>query len=417
VVDYRKFSKARLIEELQRLQAAQQEDGQNQYLHHKLQVHQIELEVQNRELRDKERELQAALDKYADLYDFSPVGYLTLDRKGVISEINLTATHLLGKTRSQLLGSPFTAQIGAGFGRKFLQVLGQAVETGREQSVDLELRNGPASRREVQLQMLVLESGGHRVVRTALLDVTEQRKAQRDARRLLEDRARLLRLQTANDLATRLAHELNQPLAAISLTAEAGRQLLKQAAPDGRRLDDNLKKISGMALRAGEIIRLLRTFITQGRIAPEMLDLNTTVTQASVLLGVRAEQSGIRLRLELREPSPAVMGVAVQIEQVLLNLMQNALSAIMEAGMAEGEICVETRKTDGMVRVTVTDTGPGIDTGEADALFDPQHAAAGNSPGLGLHICHSLIEAHGGRLWVEPHSPGGIFHFELPVVQ
>jgi C4-dicarboxylate-specific signal transduction histidine kinase len=420
VVDYQKYSKARLIAELQRLQAAQQtqpDEGQHQYLHHELQVHQIELEMQNRELREKERELQAALDKYADLYDFSPVGYLTLDRMGVINEINLTATHLLGKTRIQLLGSPLVAQLGAGFGKKFLQVLGQALETGREQSVDLELRKGPAECREVQLQMLVLESGGHRVVRTALLDVTEQRKAQRDARQLLEDKARLLRLQTANDLTTMLAHELNQPLTAVSLTAEAGRQLLKQAGPNDQRLDDNLKKISGMALRAGEIIRLLRTFIQRGEIVAEALDLNTTVTQASALLGIRAQQSGIQLRLELCEPSPAVMGVAVQIEQVLFNLLQNALNGIIEAGMDGGEICVETRETDGMARVTVTDTGPGVDAGGAAALFDPQYAAAGNSPGLGLHICHSLIEAHGGRLWVEPHSPGGSFHFELPAVR
>ena len=416
MIDYRKFSKARLIEELQRLQAAQQDDGQKQYLHHELQVHQIELEVQNRELRDKERELQLALDRYADLYDFSPVGYLTLDRMGVIIEVNLTATHLLGKTRNQLLGSPLAAQLGAGFVRNFLQALGQVLETGREQSVDLELRYEPAERCEVQLQMLVLESGGRRVVRTAMLDVTKQRMAQRDARRLLEDRARLQRLQTANDLATMLAHELNQPLAAISMTADASRGLLMRAVPDGQRLDDNLKKISGMALRAGEIIRLLRTFIQQGKVASRKLDLNTMVTQASALLGMRAEQSGIHLRLELREPSPAVMGVAVQIEQVLFNLMQNALNAIIEAGMTGGEICMETRKTNGMVRVTVTDTGPGVGAEEAVALFDPQYAAAGNSPGLGLHICHNLIEAHGGRLWVEPQTPGGIFHFELPAV-
>jgi len=400
---------------MQAVQGGHDPEGEGRYLRHDLQVHQIELEMQNRELRDKERELQTALDKYADLYDFAPVGYLTLDHQGVIHNINLTAAQLLEKTRAHLLGSPLVALLDSGCSGSFLAALRQALDTGREQSVDLVLRNNTrGTGREVQLQMLAQESSGRRVVRTAMLDVTEARKAQRDARRLLEETARLQRLRTANDLATMLAHELNQPLAAISMTADASRRLLGQAGADDKRLVDNLEKISGMALRAGEIIRLLRTFMQRGQIEREPLDLNKLVTHANTLLGIKAEQSGIRLRLDLCDPAPMVVGVAVQIEQVLLNLLHNAVNAILEAGMAGGEICVRTRKGDAMASVSVSDTGPGVAAGAAATLFDPLHGAAGNAPGPGLHICHSLIEAHGGRLCVESQASGRTFHFELP---
>jgi signal transduction histidine kinase len=108
------------------------------------------------------------------------------------------------------------------------------------------------------------------------------------------------------------------------------------------------------------------------------------------------------------------MGVGIHIEQVLLNLMRNAIDAIREAKMKSGSITVSTRQQDGMARVSVCDSGPGIDAGKVDKVFEPLASQKEYGLGVGLRISRRLIEAHGGKLWVEPHQPGGIFHFILP---
>jgi PAS domain S-box-containing protein len=245
-------------------------------------------------------------------------------------------------------------------------------------------------------------------------DVTDQVKAEDDARRHLEEASRLQRLQTASELATMLAHELNQPLAAIATYAAAGQHLLRKPG-DGDRVAETLERISEQALRAGEAIRHLRAFVSRGRLDPVALDLNAVIRRACTLLTPRARSSGVTLVAELDEDLPAVAGVDVHIEQVLLNLLGNALEAIQGAGMPSGSIEVTTRRDAGMARVSVRDTGPGIDAATAARLFEPFFTRKAQGLGVGLPICRSLVEAQGGRLWAEPHTPGGVFRFTLPL--
>ncbi len=246
------------------------------------------------------------------------------------------------------------------------------------------------------------------------LDITEQHQAEIRARETLEEASRLQRLQTANELATLLAHELNQPLAAIASYAEAGQQLLRHTPLEQDKLTRNLEQISQQSLRAGEAIRHLRAFVGRGRIEPVPLDLNAVVRSTGTLMMPKARSRGVRLVLDLDETLPQVMGVGVHIEQVLLNLIRNAIDAIRDAGMKSGSITVTTRRQEGMARISVCDSGPGIDAERADKVFEPLASRKEYGLGVGLRISRSLIEAHGGRLWVEPHRPGGIFHFVLP---
>jgi PAS domain S-box-containing protein len=246
------------------------------------------------------------------------------------------------------------------------------------------------------------------------IDITEQRKAENQARQHLEEVSRLQRLQTANELATMLAHELNQPLAAIASYAEAGRQLLGYAPLELDKLAQNLERISQQSLRAGETIRQMRTFVGRGRIDPEPLDLNAVVSSTCALMIPRAHNRGIEVVLDLAATLPPVMGVDVHIEQVLVNLMRNAVDAIRDAHMKRGSITVATRLEGGMAQVSVRDSGPGIDAETAARVFEFLSSSKKYGLGVGLRICRSLIVAHGGRLWVEPHRPGGIIHFVLP---
>jgi len=246
------------------------------------------------------------------------------------------------------------------------------------------------------------------------IDITEKHQAEIRAREILEEASRLQRLQTANELATLLAHELNQPLAAIASYAEAGQQLLRHTPLEQDKLTRNLDQISQQSLRAGEAIRHLRAFVGRGRIEPVPLDLNTVVRNTCTLMLPKARSRGIKLVLELDETLPQVMGVGVHIEQVLLNLMRNAIDAIRGAKMKSGSITVTTQQQDGMARISVRDSGPGIEAGQVDKVFEPLASRKEYGLGVGLRISRSLIEAHGGKLWVEPHQPGGIFHFVLP---
>jgi two-component system CheB/CheR fusion protein len=246
------------------------------------------------------------------------------------------------------------------------------------------------------------------------IDITEQRRAEYRARETLEEASRLQRLQTANELATLLAHELNQPLAAIATYAEAGLQLLSQSPLAQDKLTRNLEQISQQSLRAGEAIRHMRAFVGRGRLDPVPMDLNVVVRSTRTMMAPKARTRGINIVLDLDETLPPVMGVDVHIEQVLLNLLRNAIDAIRDAGMTSGSITMTTRRVENMAQVSVIDSGPGIDAAMADKVFEPFSSRKEYGLGVGLRISRSLIEAHGGRLWVEPHSPGGIFHFVLP---
>jgi two-component system CheB/CheR fusion protein len=246
------------------------------------------------------------------------------------------------------------------------------------------------------------------------IDITEQRAAEIRARGALEEASHLQRLQTANELATVLAHELNQPLAAIASYAEAGQQLLSRTPLERDKLIQNLEKISKQSLRAGEAIRHIRAFVGRGRIDPVPLDLNSTVRNTCSLMTPKSRSRGIDIMLDLDETLPPVLGVDVHIEQVLLNLIRNAVDAIRDAHMSSGSITVSTRRANDMAQVSVVDSGPGIDSAMADKVFEPLASRKDYGLGVGLRISRSLIEAHGGRLWVEPHTPGGIFHFILP---
>ncbi len=246
------------------------------------------------------------------------------------------------------------------------------------------------------------------------IDITEQRKAEIKAREVLEDASRLQRLQTANELATVLAHELNQPLSAIASYAEAGKQLLSHTPLEQDKLARNLEKISKQSLRAGEAIRHIRAFVGRGRIDPVSLDMNGVVRNTCKLMTPKSRSRGVDVVLDLDETLPPVLGVDVHIEQVLLNLMRNAVDAIHDANMKSGSITVSTRREDNMAKISMIDTGPGIDAEMADKVFEPLSSLKDYGLGVGLRISRSLIDAHGGRLWVEPHTPGGIFRFVLP---
>jgi PAS domain S-box-containing protein len=251
-------------------------------------------------------------------------------------------------------------------------------------------------------------------------DVTEQREAEEDRRRYQEELAHVTRLATMGQMASELAHEINQPLAAIANYAQGSIRRLKAGVGPGENgLLESLERIAGQADRAGDIVRHLRDLVAKGPGRRTVEDVNALVAAALRLTEPEARRRGVRLRLDAGVDLEPVEVDRIQLDQVLINLTNNAIEALAARPGAR-EVVVATRGDgDGHVRVSVTDNGPGLPPDGAEArerLFGPFFTTKAHGLGMGLAISRTIVEAHGGTLTAEPGPAGGaVFQFTVPV--
>ena len=258
-----------------------------------------------------------------------------------------------------------------------------------------------------------------RIVRLQLAtDITERRRAEALFRQQQEKMQMTARLVTVGEMAATLAHELNQPLAAISNYSMGCVRRLRSGTWDEAELLDALEKGAAQAQRASKVIQRVRAFVA--RRAPNLVpcDINEVVGGVSSMIGLEARQHGSSLNLELSEAIPYVHADPLLMEQVILNLSRNALEAMQEAPAGERELTIRSRPNgDNTVEVEVIDRGRGIDPQLESNLFTPFFSTKSDGMGLGLHICRSIVEAHGGHVWVSRNPGNGVtFHFSLKTV-
>lgn len=241
-----------------------------------------------------------------------------------------------------------------------------------------------------------------------------ERRLATDKQRTESALAHAHRLITAGELAAALAHELNQPLAAIATFSEACTQQLKRGNADRQKLLHNAEQISLQAQRAGQTIRELRAFLTKTETQRTVLDLNQLIRSTCNLIAAEARARAVAITFDLAEKLPPVRVARVHVEHVLLNLVQNAIEAIRGAAMPDGTVTLSTRGGK-VAHVSVRDTGPGIDAEIMQSIFEPFYTTKAEGLGMGLAISRSIVEAHDGQLWAEPAAGGGtVFHFTLP---
>jgi signal transduction histidine kinase len=246
-------------------------------------------------------------------------------------------------------------------------------------------------------------------------EVTEQRRAELEAQRSRQDLAHALRVSTIGELTTSLAHELNQPLAAILANAQAGRRMLSGQANPGE-LREILEDVIEDGKRAGEVIQRLRELLRKGETERAPLDLNALVQDVIKLLGNDVMLRGVTLRSELAPGPLTTRGDPVQLRQVLLNLVINALEALADVD-GDRRIVIRTeRLTGGLARASVEDTGPGLRPPDASDVFKPFYTTKEKGMGMGLSIARSILESHGGAItaWNNPRA-GASFAFTLPL--
>jgi len=248
-------------------------------------------------------------------------------------------------------------------------------------------------------------------------DVTDRRRAEDEARVLQERLTHFSRLSTMGEMAAGLAHEINQPLSAIATYAQACQRLIRQPEPDIEDVIAALGQINSQALRAGEVIRRLRNFVKNREVKREPVNCARLLEDLRTLAETDARLHNIRLRLDCQEPLPTVYADPIQLQQVILNLVRNAIDAMVDAPEDRREVVLMTREaTDGEVEVTVADHGTGLAPEATEHLFNPFFTTKASGTGLGLAISRSIVRAHGGRLWHTPNDGCGVrFHFTLPV--
>jgi signal transduction histidine kinase len=261
-----------------------------------------------------------------------------------------------------------------------------------------------------QLLMLVLSTTGL----TVGVVVTERRHADemiRDVERQLKameaEAARAARFNLVSGTAAALAHEINQPLTAARALARTVQHIVRERNPDFTRADANVSNLISQIDHAGGVLRRMRDFLRRGRPHSSTIAVRELFADALALAGPEIADKGITLTLDVAEELPPIHGDVVQLQQVVLNLVRNAAEAIRDAHMSNGRIAIMARRLEAPARieVSVIDNGPGIAADVAERLFHPLTTSKSDGLGLGLSICASIVEAHGGRIWLHAGEP------------
>jgi PAS domain S-box-containing protein len=397
---------------------------------HELQVHQIELEMQNEELRRTTAELEGSRARYADLYERAPVGYVTVNLDGSIAEVNLAGEPLFGLDRHLLRGKQFGAFVDPDDGDRWHMAFKDVLTSGTRQGIEVKLRRRDGTHFFGWLELAPVGERSESVVRIALSDFTKHKEVEERLRAAQAQLEVATRLAAMGTLVAGVGHEINNPLtAALSGTAlalETARDF-RRRRQEGNRLDleseiRELDQVIGAledategSERIARVVNDLRTFgrSDSGKKRVRLIDIvNEAMRWLPATLAriatVKVENAG----------APDVVAAFGQIEQVMVNLVTNAAKATPPG--TNGTIVVRLGPgAAGMARLEVIDKGVGIDPGIAGRIFDPFFTTAkvGEGMGLGLAISHAIVTAHGGSLTVESEvGKGSTFRLELPEV-
>ena len=374
-----------------------------------------------------------AESRFNALLDAAVDAIILINPQGRITRFNLAAERMFGYTEAEVAGhnvsmlmpDPYRSQH-AGYLRRYATTgqrriigIGREVTAQRKDGstfpIDLSVGEFQAAeQRPAQGRRADDETPAHGYV-GIIRDLTERKAQTREAEALRARLTHVGRIGTLGEMVSGIAHEVNQPLTAISNYASACRRMVAAGTMGGAELTGTLEKIGAQAERAGQVIRGLRALVRRRDEVREPLNVNRLIRDVSKLVDFEMRQAGFRLEMSLAEPLPAATGDAVQIQQIVLNLIRNGLDAMLERAGGDS-IEVATSAADGFVEIRVRDSGPGIPAAVADRLFEPFFTTKPQGIGLGLSICKSIITAHGGQMTAETAPDGGAqFRVRLPI--
>jgi two-component system sensor kinase FixL len=350
------------------------------------------------------------------IFDTAPEAMIVINTEGVVQSYGASAERMfqwraaevIGRNVSMLMPQPFRDQHDGylqrylGTGEKRIIGIGRIVVGQRKD----------ASTFPMELAVGEVNSEHGRFFTGFVRDLTDREEREARVEQLQSEVVHISRLSAMGEMASALAHELNQPLSAIANYLNGAKRLLARGGEVDPKAVDAVDKAVGQALRAGDIIRRLRDFLSRGEGERSVESLSKLVHEACGLALVGAKESGVDVRYDLDPHLDRVLVDRIQIQQVLVNLVRNALESMH--GHEKRQLLVATMVEDEMAIVSVADTGPGLDESVAGRLFQPFVTTKPQGMGVGLSISRTIIEAHGGRIWTEANPGGGvIFRFSV----
>ncbi|WEK48794.1 MAG: PAS domain S-box protein [Candidatus Kaistia colombiensis] len=368
------------------------------------------------DLRYREAHLRSILETIPD-------AMIVIDDAGLVQSFSAAAQRMFGYSADEILGSNVKRLMPSSYREQHDGYLERYRKTGERRIIGIgrivvgERKDG--STFPMELAIGEMHSGDQRFFTGFVRDLSERQETEARLQELQSELVHISRVTAMGEIASTLAHELNQPLSAVANYLRGSRRLLESGAPENiPKVRAALESAADQALRAGEIIRRLRDFLARGETEKRVESLARLIEEASALALVGAKEKGIRIRFALDPEIDLLFGDRVQIQQVLVNLMRNAIDAMDEGGGKDLVIASEVEPGGEMIRVQVSDRGTGIAPEVMARLFQPFLTTKQNGMGVGLSICRTIVEAHGGRIWAEGNPGGGtVFNFTVPVVR
>jgi two-component system sensor kinase FixL len=372
-----------------------------------------------RALDRTEETLKAQREHLRSILNTVPDATVVIDEQGGITSFSAAAVRQFGYMEAEVLGSNVSILMPEPYHHEHDGYIRRYLTTGEKRIIGIDRvvvgRRKDGSTFPMKLAVGEMRSSSGRFFTGFIRDLTEREESEARLQKIQSELARLARVNELGEMASTLAHELNQPLAAIAnYTQGCVRFLddLDDAAAE--RLREPLEETAKQSLRAGGIIRHLREFVTRGETEMRLETMRTLIEEAGALALVGSREQGVRTVFEFAPKGADILVDRVQIQQVLINLMRNAMEAMRES--ERRELVVRTITEGGDVVVEVADTGPGISDEVAARLFQPFVTSKVGGMGIGLSISKRIIEAHGGQISVSRNQSGGAtFRFSLPL--
>jgi two-component system sensor kinase FixL len=349
-----------------------------------------------------------------------PDAMVVIDERGSILSFSAAAEKMFGYAEAEVVGRNVKMLMPSPDRERHDQYLENYLTTGKRKIIGIG-RVTTALHRDgntfpIELAVGEAWSAERRIFTGFIRDLTERQETLLRLQDLQSELAHVGRVSEMGTLASSLAHELNQPLTAVASYCESARDLLSDD-PDEETLAmirEAMDEAAKQAVRAGQIVRRLRDFMTYGETERRVESLQRLINEANALALVGSREYGIDLQMSLDASADLVLVDRIQVQQVLVNLIRNAIDAMI--GSAVRVLSIRTAAgPDSFVTITVEDTGSGIQPSVAPQLFQPFVTSKQNGMGIGLSICRTIVQAHGGRIWFEPGARDGTaFHFTLP---
>jgi two-component system sensor kinase FixL len=354
------------------------------------------------------------------IVETSPDGLITIDEDAIIQSFNPAAERMFACAAGEVIGRNVDCLMPSPYREEHDGYINRYLRTGEKRIIGIG-REVLGQRKDgtifpLELAVGEVQAQGRRIFAGFVRDVSARRRAEERLRELQSELIHVTRLSAMGEMASALAHELNQPLTAIMNYAQAARRLI-DADDDERRaaLVSLLEKTSQQASRAGQIIHRLRQFIAKGETERTLDDVNAVVEEAAALALIGTVGRGITVRRVFAPDLPPLLIDKIQIHQVITNLIRNSVDAL--SAVERRQILIQTRRASShQVEIAVADNGPGLEPEVAARLFQPFVTTKPGGMGIGLSICRSIVEAHGGKLWASANPGGGtVFSISLPV--